>query len=185
MNKNIEYTYLIEANGIYKIGKTKDIKTRLSAIQNANPFAELICYSDKVKESHLHVIFKDNRIKREWFQLDNDDLNRCIDMLSNGISNELEEFCKKYIKKKYYKKYIRKENSDRADSARRLRKALREKNDKIILNTINNWDFEKNGVISQSKLAKETGFGIATVKRRAKQFKTIIQEINKDYVNSK
>jgi hypothetical protein len=70
-------------------------------------------------------------------------------------------------------------------SAIAIRVAQGKKNTNKLFETINNWDFEKNGVISQSKLAKETGFGIATVKRRAKQFKTIIEEINKDYVNSK
>ena len=67
-------------------------------------------------------------------------------------------------------------------TAIQIRGAEAEKNTKKIITCLNSWDFERLGKISQSKLAKETGFGIATIKRRSKKINHIFEILNKEYL---
>lgn len=67
-------------------------------------------------------------------------------------------------------------------TAKQVRGTEAEKNTKKIITCLNSWDFERLGIISQSKLAKETGFGIATIKRRAKKINSIFGILNKEYL---
>lgn len=54
-----------------------------------------------------------------------------------------------------------------------------------ILKTIEDWNFEKLGKITQEKIALEIGMGLATIKRRIKGLLEIIKIINKEYLESK
>jgi hypothetical protein len=63
------YTYLMFDGNLYKIGQTKDIKARLSAMYTASPYIQLIGYSDKITEKELHNAFSQYRVKLEWFNL--------------------------------------------------------------------------------------------------------------------
>lgn len=65
-------------------------------------------------------------------------------------------------------------------SIKQIRSVEGDKNTKKIIDCVVNWDYTKNGKLSQSKIAKELGFGIATVKRRSEKIKEILQEINLD-----
>lgn len=70
--KHIEYfTYIIRNNnnGFYKIGKSSDIKRRLSGLSIAEDNLTLIAYVDKDIESELHARFDIKGIYREWFNL--------------------------------------------------------------------------------------------------------------------
>jgi len=58
------------------------------------------------------------------------------------------------------------------------------KNTGIIINCVENWDFNSLGKISQSKIAKETGFGIATIKRRSKEISKVFSILNEENLHS-
>ena len=70
--KYIKYfTYIIRNNnnGFYKIGKSSDVKRRLSGLSVVEDNLTLIAYVDKDIESELHARFDIKGIYREWFNL--------------------------------------------------------------------------------------------------------------------
>lgn len=63
----------------YKIGIAKDHRSRLATHQTSIPFhlkIELICYVENMRdnEKELHELFKEKRIRGEWFSLDKEDI---------------------------------------------------------------------------------------------------------------
>jgi hypothetical protein len=80
--------------------------------------------------------------------------------------------------------YVLTKKEKQSMTATQIRGAEAEKNTKKIITCLNSWDFERLGKISQSKLAKETGFGIATIKRRAKKINHIFEILNKEYLQN-
>lgn len=71
-----QQTYLVmdEATGYTKIGKSKDIHTRLQIIKTHVPLCQLIGYIAADVEKELHARYHDKRIKGEWFNLNSDDI---------------------------------------------------------------------------------------------------------------
>lgn len=74
-NKDEGGVYLISCGDYYKIGFSKNIKTRVSSIQTSSPYdVELVTkYSSFYKnhealESHLHSKFKEHHHRLEWFR---------------------------------------------------------------------------------------------------------------------
>jgi len=71
----IDCVYIVECNGLYKIGRTSHLDSRLNAIQTATPFPVQLVYAipcpmkDREIEHALHVIFADHRVRGEWFKL--------------------------------------------------------------------------------------------------------------------
>lgn len=78
------FVYLIKnpLNNSVKIGKTKDLQKRLSAIRNGLPQAELFAFkkveNTTYEEGRMHKIFKKKRIEREWFSLNAKDIDLII-----------------------------------------------------------------------------------------------------------
>lgn len=83
----------------FKIGRTKHLDKRLSALQTGNPFQLVIykhIYSKEYKniETELHRMYKDKKIKNEWFKLTIAEIDDIVDeyvaandtSLANGIS---------------------------------------------------------------------------------------------------
>lgn len=75
------FTYIIRNNnnGFYKIGKSPDVKRRLSGLSIVEDNLTLIAYVNKDIESELHARFDIKGIYREWFNLSDCDLNDIID----------------------------------------------------------------------------------------------------------
>lgn len=75
-------TYLVEANGLFKIGVTSKLDNRPSQIQTGNPHkVSVICtkvWSTReialFIEQSLHYKFKDLRLNGEWFNLTREEL---------------------------------------------------------------------------------------------------------------
>lgn len=72
--------YIVECQGLYKIGKTTDLKARLLAIQAMNPFPLKVVHvipSEQygIVEKALHKIFSSKRLGGEWFELSPEELN--------------------------------------------------------------------------------------------------------------
>lgn len=68
-------TYLITDGKAYKIGRAKDPNKRLHQLKIANPRLVLVCVIDRDVERHLHNMFRDKSLLREWFSLSGNDVN--------------------------------------------------------------------------------------------------------------
>lgn len=71
-------TYLVKdyTNGLIKIGKSKDIHTRLQVLGHRDK--QLVAYVGKDIESYLHKEYKSKRIKGEWFKLTDAEVENII-----------------------------------------------------------------------------------------------------------
>jgi len=74
------YLYLIKCHKYYKIGVAFDIENRLNSLQCGNPYKlDLIIAvknpDSKELEEILHKKFEDKRVRREWFELSQKDVD--------------------------------------------------------------------------------------------------------------
>ena len=79
------FVYLLKANGIYKIGKTKNVRHRLQQIKSHNPDVKLIRFkyffnANKIEGCLLNK-FKDKNISGEWFDLSKDEFEEVFKFL--------------------------------------------------------------------------------------------------------
>lgn len=82
------YIYILKTKHGYKIGRTIDIKKRLSSYTTAllNQFECVFScqVNDHVRiEKELHLRFKDKHISREWFNLNERDIEQVKSILTN------------------------------------------------------------------------------------------------------
>ena len=76
-SKNGTQTYILtDETGLYKIGKSKDVKRRVRSLMIGNPNIRLVARIPKDVESVLHDLFKEKRVAGEWFRLTKSDLER-------------------------------------------------------------------------------------------------------------
>lgn len=73
------YVYLIKSSIYYKIGFSKNPNSRLKTIKTHNPFEVVLLATLKTDnylqiEKELHGYFSNKNSKREWFELNEDDL---------------------------------------------------------------------------------------------------------------
>ena len=82
-NKNNRYVYIVKS-GIYtKIGISRNISLRMTALQTGNPFPIQLVYAKEVDnayniEQDLHKKYSEFNISGEWFELSKDDINTII-----------------------------------------------------------------------------------------------------------
>ena len=69
------YTYIMKSQGLYKIGKAIDVNARLKGFQCGNPYIELIKIIQGNHERKLHQLYKEKRVRGEWFSLTEEDVN--------------------------------------------------------------------------------------------------------------
>lgn len=84
------YVYLLETEGFdfFKIGITGNLDKRLSTIQTHCPFkVNYKCYTlsemPQAFETELHLEFSDYRIQGEWFKLNEELLEKCVDKIKH------------------------------------------------------------------------------------------------------
>lgn len=65
-------------------------------------------------------------------------------------------------------------------SAKQIRKTISDKNTLKIITSLYSWDFDKLGKITKTKIAINTGLGIATVKRRTKEINDFCELLEQD-----
>jgi hypothetical protein len=84
-----DYLYIIENNGLYKIGYTSDWKKRLQQYKTHLGLVNVIYLTKQIDcfylESELHILFKDKRDIGEWFSLNNNELFYAIKFCSSKI----------------------------------------------------------------------------------------------------
>lgn len=73
------FVYLLKSGEYYKIGCTKQVGRRLAEISPCMPFETILICSIKTEdmqalEASLHQEFADKRVKGEWFQLSEQDI---------------------------------------------------------------------------------------------------------------
>lgn len=72
----------------YKIGYAKNVKTRISDLQTGNPFEINImfcfyCNNMRDTEKELHIKFKNLRYSKEWFNLEEENINNIKSFILN------------------------------------------------------------------------------------------------------
>lgn len=90
--KEVNTIYLIESNGLVKIGFTTDFDKRLKSYKTHNANLNVLCaheskYAFEI-ESELHEKYKDFRVEGEWFDLHFDVLCEILNYLNNGRKKE-------------------------------------------------------------------------------------------------
>jgi len=85
------YIYVIKCGDKFKIGKSEDVKTRLSALQTSNPeklelINSYLTDHPNIDEKELHQRFKPKHLNGEWFDLNSHDLSK-IDQYFNRKVN--------------------------------------------------------------------------------------------------
>jgi hypothetical protein len=67
-------TYLAYDGKNYKIGKSVNAENRISQCKTANPEIQLLVSGYGISEKELHDKYKDKRVDREWFSLNESDV---------------------------------------------------------------------------------------------------------------
>ena len=69
-------TYIMKDNhnNMYKIGKSKNPKFREKTLQSEKPSIKMIKVFDFNIERKLHILYKNKRVRGEWFRLSDKDL---------------------------------------------------------------------------------------------------------------
>lgn len=73
------FIYIIKAKNIYKIGRSQHFESRVNVYRTENPFKTTVIFQKKVDgyvevEKDLLDMFKDKRVKGEWFKLSKEDI---------------------------------------------------------------------------------------------------------------
>lgn len=76
--------------GLVKIGKTSNIKKRLTTMRTSNLNLKLLFVLPYDLEGELHLLFKDKRVEREWFKLENEDIKGILELYTEYLKRELE-----------------------------------------------------------------------------------------------
>ena len=81
------YVYIYQQNDYYKIGRSKDRDCRKKKYVTENPEPVQLVYrqkTDNYKEAEkaLHEAFSDKRHNREWFKLEESDIERAEEIIS-------------------------------------------------------------------------------------------------------
>lgn len=66
--KDKQYTYLVSDGRLYKIGKSKDVYSRINQLKTSNPLIELVHVIDKDVENMLHKQFANKSFSRECYR---------------------------------------------------------------------------------------------------------------------
>lgn len=79
VENEVGWIYVIECNGIFKVGITGDPKNRFKAYKTECPFRFDVVFSCKINgykslENGLHQFFSSKNNNREWFDLSSHDL---------------------------------------------------------------------------------------------------------------
>ena len=88
-HKQEGFVYIIETQGVYKIGRASNLESRVKKYQTENPYpitliASAFIFDCVSYEKRLHKKFAHKKLRGEWFKLNDNDL----DSLKNKLSSE-------------------------------------------------------------------------------------------------
>ncbi len=100
--------YIIKTGKLYKIGKTQDLHERLAAYRTHLPaefkvVRQYLAENIEEIEQSLHVLFQHKRMKGEWFELSQEDLTICDNIIRSYAITLLSKPPKKYPQLKFMK----------------------------------------------------------------------------------
>lgn len=86
--KKTGVVYLIKSGHFYKIGKTLNLNSRVKQYITESPYSVDVIHEVKVDdysgaEKYLHELVDNNRVKGEWFNLDNSQVSMIIEEMNN------------------------------------------------------------------------------------------------------
>ena len=84
------YVMIDKNTGYYKIGRSKNPEARERTLQSEKPTIEMIFSAEsKISdEKVLHELFKNKRIRGEWFDLSGSDINKIKEYFEKSLTNE-------------------------------------------------------------------------------------------------
>jgi len=87
--EEFDYLYIIENNGLYKIGYSSNWRKRYKAYQTHLGFVNISYLTKQINsfklEGELHQMFSDKRVTGEWFKLNSSDLLKAISYCSLSV----------------------------------------------------------------------------------------------------
>ena len=164
------YTYIIESQGYYKIGKSIDMEQRLGDYNTHNPVYKLICVIKGDYEDELHEKYDNKRFKLEWFSLTEDEVNQILNT-DIYIFEDLE-------KAKSTKRLARKEHLSRLKEEKRIKEWQTLTNEQR--QTLENKLVNEKEKIERQKILKE----IREADDRVRQEKLLKKEETKKIMKS-
>lgn len=87
------YIYIVQmiddVNNYYKIGRSSNAKGRIGVHDTSSPHPIKTIFIGKVKnaiiiEARLHRMFKDKNVRKEWFKLDDKDIEKALELIKKG-----------------------------------------------------------------------------------------------------
>lgn len=86
----VGYIYIVESGGYHKIGKAMSVRNRVGELQVGNPNPIQIVLQKEVVnvgqiEKDLLDLFKDKKVRGEWFQLTDEDIKLIDKILTQTI----------------------------------------------------------------------------------------------------
>lgn len=101
VKEEFNYIYILfnHDTKLYKIGFSKETEHREATLQSKEPNIKLLhkWIASKKIETQLHKIFKDKRVRGEWFNLEESDINEIIDFMK-PYKHDIGEHAVDYIK---------------------------------------------------------------------------------------
>lgn len=173
-DNKLQYAEVFVPRKIFEGNRNKSMFVLCSQIRGLNPW---------IKENYLFKVC--DTINKDKFKpmLDEKELS---DIVSKVFSKEDVLVTLNKTKRILFNPdYDLNKKEKQSMAATQIRGVEGEKNTEKIITYLNNWDFEALGKISQSKLAKVSGFGIATIKRRSEKIKDIFEILNQEYLHNK
>lgn len=87
------YLILDKSTGYYKIGRSKNPKIRERTLQSEKPTLEMIVSFSGINldEKNLHSLFKEKRIRGEWFDLSGSDIEKIHNYFNNKTNATLSQ----------------------------------------------------------------------------------------------
>lgn len=86
------FVYVMESNGLYKIGRCEKVERRMRQYKTTNPSFKLVHIfpvTDDVKaEKKLLDFFKPNRVTGEWHKLENVDFAAIYDLIDEFLAHD-------------------------------------------------------------------------------------------------
>lgn len=164
------YTYIIESQGLFKIGKTGSMKDREAAYKTHTAQYRVIVVYDGNYESYLHEKFKHKHSHLEWYKLDEKDIEKIelpvVEqeykiMITKELLNLLESGMSQAQTSIYAYMLRVSDNTGTVDISKQIRIGMGKKlelNERTVLNTL--------GMLVEKKLIYTTAKGVYKINPR-------------------
>jgi hypothetical protein len=99
------YTYIIESQGYHKIGRAKNVLTRMKNYDTHNPLYTILKIYEGDYEEWLHVQFRKKHVKLEWYKLSEEDIEQ-LPTMQMPVAISIEDVIEQCSPKAYTNKQL-------------------------------------------------------------------------------